>query len=114
MDWLKLAVDLPDHPQVAELSAPAFRALIATWCYAARFETDGHIPHQAHRTIGLTTRLAGELEVAGLLHRNGRGWYVHDWDDHQPTAEEIARRREMASKRQASYRRRIRGEDGTP
>jgi hypothetical protein len=112
VDWLKLSVDLPDHPKVAELSDRAFRALIASWCYAARFETDGYLPHQAQRAVGMTAKLAGELEAAGLLHRNGSGWHVHDWDEHQPTAEEIARRRVMAAKRQASYRRRLRGEEG--
>jgi hypothetical protein len=112
VDWLKLSVDLPDHPKVAELSDRAFRALIASWCYAARFETDGYLPEQAQRAVGMNNKLAGELEAAGLLHRNGAGWHVHDWDEHQPTAEEIARRRDMANKRQAKYRRRLRGEEG--
>jgi hypothetical protein len=105
VDWLKLSVDLPDHPKVAELSDRAFRALIASWCYAARFETDGYLPEQAQRAVGMNNKLAGELEAAGLLHRNGAGWHVHDWDEHQ-------RRRDMANKRQAKYRRRLRGEEG--
>jgi hypothetical protein len=111
---LKLSVDLPDHPKVAELSDRAFRALIASWCYAARFETDGYLPEQAQRAVGMNNKLAGELEAAGLLHRNGAGWHVHDWDEHQPTAEEIARRRDMANKRQAEYRRRLRAAKEDP
>jgi hypothetical protein len=112
VDWLKLSVDLPDHPKVADLSDRAFRALIASWCYAARFETDaGHVPDAPSRRLGLTPAVARELEEAGLMHRNGTGWHVHDWDHHQEAAEQIKRKREMARNRQASRRRRLRGDE---
>lgn len=110
MDWLKLSVDLPDHPKVANLSDRAFRALIGAWCYAARFETDGYLPTAAARPVGITKRAADELEAAGLIHPNGSGWHIHDWDQHQPTAEEIKRRRDMAATRQERYRRKLREE----
>jgi hypothetical protein len=105
VDWLKLSVDLPDHPKVAELSDRAFRALIASWCYAARFETDeGHVPDTASKATGLTARAAAELEAAGLIHRNGSGWHMHDWSHHQADLEAAKRRRAHARKRQADLR----------
>lgn len=102
MDWLKLSVDLPDHPKVADLSDRAFRALIASWCYAARFETvDGHVPDAPSKRLGLTPAVARELEEAGLMHRNGTGWHVHDWHDHQVDADEMREKRE---RRRAQWR----------
>jgi hypothetical protein len=107
VDWLKLSVDLPDHPKVAELSDRAFRALIASWCYVARFETrDGLLPDAAAVKVGLTTKLATELEGAGLLHRNQVGWHVHDWQEHQADAEALRRIRENARNRRKAYRER--------
>jgi hypothetical protein len=112
VDWLKLSVDLPDHPKVADLSDRAFRALIASWCYAARFETDdGHVPDAPSRRLGLTPAVARELEAAGLLHRNGTGWHVHDWNHHQAEMEAVRRRRELARERQERKRKRDRGEE---
>jgi hypothetical protein len=102
VDWLKLSVDLPDHPKVAELSDRAFRALIASWCYAARFETDaGHVPDSPSRRLGLTPAVARELEEAGLMHRNGTGWHVHDWTEHQVDPAEM---REKRDRRRAQWR----------
>lgn len=105
MDWLKLSVDLPDHPKVADLSDRAKWVLISAWCYAARFETDeGHIPAAAARHVGLTRKIAAELEAAGLIHRNGSGWHAHDWPEHQAELEAAKRRRRQARERQQRKR----------
>lgn len=112
MDWLKLSVDLPDHPKVADLSDRAFRALVASWCYAARFETDGYLPSSCAKAVGLGAKVGAELEAAGLMHVNGNGWHIHDWDHHQEGSEEVKQRRAMARKRQAAFRRRLRDEGG--
>jgi hypothetical protein len=94
VDWLKLSVDLPDHPKVAELSDRAFRALISSWCYAARFETDGYLPQSAVRMVGITARTGAELEEANLMHQNGAGWVIHDWDHHQVDPDEMREKRD--------------------
>jgi hypothetical protein len=113
VDWLKLSVDLPDHPKVAELSDRAFRALIASWCYAARFETDGYLPQSAVRMVGLTARLGAELEGANLMHQNGAGWVIHDWQDHQADAMALKRMRENAARRRKRFRDRHKEEDAS-
>lgn len=101
MDWLKLSVDLPDHHKITGLSDRAFRALIASWCYSARFETDGHLPLSAAKKIGVNKRISGELESAGLLHQNGDGWHINDWSEHQIDPGEMRARREA---RRAQWR----------
>jgi hypothetical protein len=107
VDWLKLSVDLPDHPKVAELSDRAKWVLISAWCYVARFELqEGHVPDAAARNLGLNNKIASELEAAGLLHRNGSGWHIHDWDDHQSQIDELADIRRKARERKAAERRR--------
>jgi hypothetical protein len=107
VDWFKVSVDLPDHPKVADLSYQAKWVLIASWCYVARFELrEGHVPDAAARNLGLTTKIASELEAAGLLHRNGCGWHIHDWDEHQSQIDELADIRRKARERKAAERRR--------
>ena len=103
MDWFKVESSVYDHPKIDELTAPAFRTLVFTWAFCARHETGGHLPARSAKRLGMTPKLAAELEAAGLLHANGDGWHVHDWHDHQAEAEALIerRRKDAERKRQA-------------
>lgn len=105
MDYIRLMTCLPEHPKWVDTPPAAVKVLIQLWCYCGRNETDGYVPAQAAKREGLSKRMAGELEALGWLERNGAGWYVHDWTDHQPSKEQLARRREKARERVADWRR---------
>ena len=47
MAWTKLDDGFADHPKVAPLSDPAFRAFVAGLCFANRYLTDGVLPGHA-------------------------------------------------------------------
>lgn len=105
MEHIRLMSNLSEHPKWLDTSHHGRSVLIAIWCYCGRNETDGQIPEAAARREGLTTKLAGQLEELGWIHRNGVGWYVHDWEDHQVSVETMdARRRELAARRQRKHR----------
>lgn len=43
-EYIKVYVNLPEHPRTLDLSDAAFRALIELWCYCKRNNTDGRVP----------------------------------------------------------------------
>lgn len=92
MPWIKLDTGFYTHPKTAELlSAPrgaeAVVALQRIWCWAGETDSpqarDGHIPDAVLRLMGITPGQAQRLADVGYLHRNGTGWHIHGWDDHQ-------------------------------
>lgn len=106
--WAKLDDAFPDHPKVLELSDRAFRVIVTAWCYSARHLTDGRVPASS-LTNAASRKAALELERAGLWVRVEDAYVIHDWDDWNPTAEDVQRRRKANRERQ---QRRRRGEDG--
>lgn len=110
MDWLKLSADFWTHPKIAGLSDRAFRVLVASWAYAARHDTRGHIPESVYGLLRAGPRHVAELQAAGVWHQNGSGSLIHDWDDHQQAAvelrEERERKRAYERERKRQYRER--------
>lgn len=110
MPWIKLDTDFYRHPKTAELlaqrgGAEAVIALQQMWCWAGGSDSpqgrDGYVSDSVARMLGVTKRHAQLLEDAGYVHRNGAGWHLHDWNDHQGALldkrvrdrENVARRR---------------------
>lgn len=104
MDFIRLITKLSEHRKWMDTSGNAAKVLINLWCYCGRNETDGYVPAPIAKREGLTKRIAEELEGVGWLHRNGDGWHVHDWTEHQPTAEQMAEKRRKGRERVAEWR----------
>lgn len=92
MPWIKLDTGFFQHPKTAELlaqpkGAEAVAALMRIWCWAGSQDVqaarEGHVSDAMARQIHVTTKQAELLEASGFLHRNGNGWHIHDWCDHQ-------------------------------
>lgn len=95
MDWFKVDASIWANPKVEDLSDRAYRAMTYVWGYAAARETDGHVPHNIDRLLPrVTPKALAELEERGFLDRNGNGWHIHDWEEHQVDPEEIRARRD--------------------
>lgn len=87
--WVKLSDDFATHPKIAALSDAGFRLWVSAIAYANQHRTRGVISDGAIRGIPLAKpRTANELETAGLWHRNGKGWEIHDYDKFQLSPEE--------------------------
>lgn len=110
MTWVKLEDGMPEHPKIVELNVHAKWALVELWCYAARHQTDGRVGDQAAKRIA-KPKVISDLVGAGLIHRNGTGWVIHDWLDHNMSAADYAHRKEAEAERLRVYRERKRNGD---
>lgn len=109
MPWIKLDTSFYRHPKTAQVladknGAAAIVALQELWCWAGESESpearDGYVTDAMAARLGLTDKLAPILENAHFIHRNGEGWHIHDWDDHQAAIlDKRARDREQARAR---------------
>ncbi|MDX3662379.1 hypothetical protein PV646_34175 [Streptomyces sp. ID05-26A] len=114
-NYVRVSVDLPLNPKLAELDDPAASWLyVVSLCYSGQSFTDGHFP------VTIVTRLAGvdsaaaeKLVAQGLWHRPehdcGRceqpkhGYVVvHDYLRHQRSANEV---NDLSEKRREAGRR---------
>ena len=105
MDWFKTNSDLWMHPKIVGLTDLEFRVLVTSWGYASQYETGGRIPQNILPVLGGTEDVATALEDAKLWRRNGAGWVIHDWDEHQEAALKIEERKKYDRERKRAERR---------
>lgn len=79
---------LPDHPKIDGLSDAAFRLLITMWCWCSRNRTDGKVKAASWSKRG-TAKARRELIAAGLVVADGEDFAMHDYLEHQRSAQEI-------------------------
>ena len=90
MVWVKLDDAYDEHPKIIGLSDKAFRAHVSAMCYCGRNLTDGLVPKAK-----IPRRVAAELEEAGLIHCENKGYRLHDWLEHNPSADEVEEKRRV-------------------
>lgn len=106
MDWFKVEADIAYNPKIDELSHVEYRVLTYLWGHAMRQENGGHTPARISRLVPYATaRVIESLENKGFLHRNGEGWVIHDWEEHQHDAliAQDKKRRDAQRKREAYW-----------
>lgn len=91
--FIKVHDGMPDHPKIEGLSDAAFRLLVTTWCWCSRHHTDGRVPAAVWKKRG-TPRARRELIEAGLAEEAESGIAMHDYLDHQRSAEQIEEHRQ--------------------
>jgi hypothetical protein len=107
MPWARIDDMLPVHPKVRALSDAAFRLYICAICWSNLNTTDGHIPADQLRYLSDVRRVrqcADQLVQVGLWETAGDGWRIHDYLEYQPSAEKVARERELKRQRQEKWR----------
>ncbi|GAA2178240.1 hypothetical protein GCM10009785_00070 [Brooklawnia cerclae] len=111
MAWFKIDDSLHDHPKVRRAGAAAVGVWATAGSFSSAYKTDGFIPSWWVSGWGKTgTTAARKLVAVGLWNETERdgepGYQFHDWDDYQPTSDEIERDRESARERQRRSRER--------
>jgi len=94
MEYARIYTALLTHPKWLTLSATAKALIVQAWMFSALQETDGIVPDAAKKVIGYQAKAALELEQACWWHRNGDGYILHDWQDHQVNGAELNERRQ--------------------
>ena len=104
MTWTKLDDGIFDHPKMVKAGEDAANLYVRALVYCNRYLTDGRV--EAEVLCVLTRKPDAEKLVEALVrvgaweaHPDG-GWSVHNFHEHNPTAEQVeARRAEISEKR---------------
>lgn len=86
--YIRVHDGLDEHAKVAGLSDAAFRLLIESWCFCSRNLTDGRVAHALWKRRG-TAKARRELIDAGLVDEHDGHVEMHDYLEHQRSAEEV-------------------------
>lgn len=115
-DEVRLDPDLFANPKVAGLNPRTVGVFVLGLVYCANTGSGGKIPGRALQSFGGRNADAAALVDAGLWHRNGRGWLVHDWGEWNPPPPDDPeeRRRWFAAQRARKWRRRQRRNGAGP
>lgn len=109
MAWALLDDNFPNHPKVVQAGPVAAYLFVCGLCYCRKFHTEGFIPSNAIKTLGVSTnprRLVDALIVAGLWERTEAGVRVHDYVSMYPDdSGDKARKEEVSRKRREAGRR---------
>lgn len=109
MPWFKIDDGFWSHPKILELSDAAVALWVRAGSYCAGHLTDGVVKRSTLRMLGADRDAATELVLAGLWDTNSDGvWSFHDWEDYQPTREEVLKDRAAAAERKRVSRERSR------
>ena len=90
--FFKLHNGFPEHPKAIELSDKAFRQLIEAWCYCSRNLNDGKLT-KAQFSKFFSAKSRKELLKVGFVVESENGYEMHDYLEHQESAEQVEIRR---------------------
>jgi hypothetical protein len=95
MTWIKIANGLPTHPKILGAGPHAAWLYVCALCYCNEYLTDGRLPSAALQALVPGVKrpeiLARQLVAVGLWEQVEGGWQVHDYAEHQRTADQIRR-----------------------
>ncbi|MBA3841020.1 MAG: hypothetical protein H0X39_00090 [Actinobacteria bacterium] len=114
MTWLRIDDSFVDDPKLVVLSDAAHRAVLRSWGYAAKHETDGHLPAPIAKeyTRGKKAILDEILEQGLWKLNGGSGYVIHNFNKRNPTKAELAKHRAVVADRQKRWRETHRDEAG--
>lgn len=123
MPWVRIDEDFVQHPKVVQVGPFGVALQVAALCYANRNLTDGFVPYGAVRmlldfnrigeNIGEKVELwsevgamniASRLVEAGLWEEVEDGFQIHDFEDYQPSRQDVLAEREKTRDRVAKHR----------
>lgn len=109
MAWFKVDDALHSHMKAMRAGTAAMGLWVLAGSWASDQLTDGWVPEYAiHRWSPGAVELAAKLVSAGFWvvgERDGEpGWRFHEWEEHQPTREEVLARRKNDASRRAAWR----------
>lgn len=111
MPWVKFDDQAESHRKFRRAGLDATGLYFLASSYCARYLTDGHVDHdwleEKVPNKAKRDKLLRALVDNGLFDKNGTGYVVHDYLDHNPSREEYEQQRkakQKAGKRSAQAR----------
>ena len=112
MPWFKVDDQLHSHPKPRRASLAALGLWTLSGSYSMAYKLDGFVPAWYVHGHSQGKRHAESLVRVGLwetaVRKGEEGYLFHDWEDYQPSADEIEAEREASRERQRAYRKRRR------
>lgn len=105
MGWVKLDDGYPTHPKIIQAGSGGVALDVAAMAYAARHLTDGFIADDVlaglYPPLKQPRRVASRLVEVGRWDRDDerKGWWVHDFLQHNFSAEASARKKAVDRER---------------
>lgn len=112
MPWFRVDDTFHSHPKARTAGLNAIGLWTLAGSHAMAYKLEGRVPDyfiDGFKRDG--ARAADMLVRQGLWLPEGSDYRFHDWDDYQPSADEIERDRERARERQRKFRKKLRGID---
>jgi len=110
MTWFKVDDDLNNHAKARKAGLPAMGLWALAGSWAASYVSEGFVPEWYVDSWKNGRRHAAELVSVGLWsidEENGdAGWRFHDWNDYQPSKDEVEKTKAAARERQRRSRER--------
>lgn len=113
MGWAKFDDQFTDHPKVVAAGPMAELLAMRAVIHCARYETDGFV--QAAQLPKLAIQIKSPkkqveaLVAVGLWEEADGGWWVHDFLDYHPSAEQKEQERAQARERMSKVRKKKKG-----
>lgn len=107
--WVKVFNSMPGHGKFLLAGDRAGWLFVCGLCYSNEHLTNGFIARHALPAVAPGVKspetVAAQLVAAGLWHEVEGGWQIHDYNEHQRSADEIRERRDRDRERKANGRR---------
>ena len=107
MPWFRLDDNFHQHPKVTSAGNAAVGLWVRCGTYSSSYLTDGHIPAGVARNMG-NRREIDALLASRLWVENGDGFWMPDFLDYNPSAEQVR----LGRKRDSERKRRGRDSQG--
>lgn len=105
MPWFKVDDSFHAHPKAIATAPAALGLWVVAGSWSSANLTDGFVSDLVlPRLLPDAATLAKKLVAAGLWLRTRGGYQFRDWDDYNPTAEEVKTDRKKAAERQRKAR----------
>lgn len=105
MSWFKVDDRLCFHPKVLAAGNAAMGLWVRAGSWCAGFpERNGKVSAEILKSLGASLRDANRLVEVGLWSKDGDDFQFHDWEEFQPSKQQVDARKEATRKRVAKHR----------
>lgn len=103
--WFKVDDQLAMHFKTMQAGNRAIGVWVRAGAWAAGNLTDGFVPESLLPALAADRDDVDALVAAGFWREVEGGWQFHDWDEYQPTSEQVKAKRDADRDRKRKQRR---------
>lgn len=101
--WFRVDDTLAFHRKAMQAGNAAMGLWVRAGSWSGQQLTDGAVPEDIARSLGSRAE-AKRLVDVGLWHRVEGGYAFHQWEERNPTREEVEQRRKASAERIRRWR----------